>query len=181
MNDTNNDLTNNVEEPDWLNPNFSSIPDELKKLPWGIWRAEPRLDKNGYPTGKHHKAPRNPKTGKKISVNKPEDFGTFEEAKQAYESGSCTGVGVLMCDANIVGIDIDDAIEVFEKRPDVEEWAKQAVKEGAYCEVSPSGNGLRLFVNGKLSGKGRKVDKLEIYDDGRFLSVTGHVLSGGES
>ena len=181
MNDTKNDLTGNVMEPDWLKPDFNKIPDELKKLRWGVWRAEPRLDKNGNPTGKYHKAPRNPSTGKKVSVNKPEDFGTFEEAKQAYESGSYTGVGVLMCDTNIVGIDIDDAIEVFEKRPDVEEWAKQAVKEGAYCEVSPSGNGLRLFVNGKLSGKGRKVDKLEIYDDGRFLSVTGHVLNGGKS
>lgn len=181
MNDTKNNLTGNVMEPNWLKPDFNSIPDELKKLPWGVWRAEPRLDKNGNLTGKYNKAPRNPRTGIKIGANQPEAFGTFDEAKQAYESGSYTGVGVLMCDANIVGIDIDDAIEVFEKKPHVEKWAKQAVKEGAYCEVSPSSNGLRLFVKGKLSGKGRKVDKLEIYDDGRFLSVTGHVLSRGES
>jgi primase-polymerase (primpol)-like protein len=181
MSDVVNDLNKIVVEPDWLTPDFNNIPDDLKKLPWGVWRAEPRLDKNRNPTGKYNKAPRNPLTGIKIGANQPEAFGTFEQAKKAYEDGGYTGVGVLMCDANIVGIDIDDAIEVFEKRPDVEEWAKQAVKEGAYCEVSPSGNGLRLFVKGKLTGKGRKVDKLEIYDDGRFLSVTGHVSSGGES
>ena len=178
MNDIKNDLTGNVMEPDWLKPDFNKIPDELKKQRWGVWQAEPRFDKNGNPTGKYNKAPRNPVTKRKIGTNQPDAFGTFEQAKKAYEDGNLTGVGVLLIGTGITGIDIDDAVEVFEKRPEVGDWVKKAIKSGAHCEISPSGNGIRVFIAGILNDGGRKKDSLEVYDDRRFLTVTGHTIGG---
>ena len=174
-------LLDEVNEPNWLEPKFNNIPDELKAQPWGVWKAESRLDKDGNRTGKWNKAPRNPLTGMKIGANQPNKFGTFEEAKKAYQTGKYSGVGVLLTKCGITGIDIDDAAEVFDERPEVTDWVKKVLKAGALCEASPRQNGLRVFVNGSLEGGGRKKDCLEIYDDGRFLTVTGHTIASKES
>ncbi len=156
----------------WIVPIFDNIPDELKSQPWAVWIAEPRA---GI-TGKFNKAPRSPITGKKIGADKPELFGSFAEAKAAYTSGRYTGVGVLLTGNGIIGIDIDAYKEAFQKQPEIDIWARKAGVAGAYCELSPSGTGVRLFIRGILPGTGRKSGSLEIYDDKRFLTVTGSVL-----
>lgn len=160
----------------FLIPQIQHIPDSLKQQPWGVWKAEPR---EGKP-GKFNKAPRCPLTGITIGANQPEKFGTFNEAKAAYESGSYTGVGVLLNGTGIVGVDIDDYSDIFTLRPEVKLWVQEAIKQGAYCEKSPSGKGLRLFMIGKLPASGRKSAGLEIYDNNRFLTVTGHVVFADE-
>lgn len=159
-------------EPSWLKPKFENIPEELKKQPWAVWKAEPR---EGQPN-KFNKAPLNPLSGFKIGANQPEKFGTFDQAKKAYESGKYTGVGILLTGNQIVGIDIDNAVELFKQRPDVKGWLKQAQKNGAYCEISPSGSGIRVFVLGAINGSGRKSGNLELYNDKRFLTVTGEII-----
>lgn len=160
----------------FLKPKLDSIPTDLKKEYWGVWKAEPR---EGKP-GKFNKAPRNPLTGITIGANQPEKFGTFNEAKTAYESGSYTGVGVLLNGTGIVGVDIDDYSDIFTLRPELKLWVQEAINQGAYCEKSPSGKGLRLFMIGKLPAAGRKSAGLEIYDNSRFLTVTGHVVLADE-
>lgn len=49
-----------------------------------------------------------------------------------------------------------------------------------YSEISPSGEGIRLFVlHGKIiSARKLKVDgkSREIYSSGRYLTVTGHII-----
>lgn len=159
-------------KPEFLAPHFDSIPAELISQPWAVWIAEPR---EGKP-GKFNKAPRNPASGIKIGADKPELFGTFVEAKSAFATGNYTGVGALLTGNGIIGVDIDDYKSTFEKQPTVEAWVTQAVGAGAYCEYSPSGTGLRLFMRGKLPGTGRKSGALEIYDNARFLTVTGAVF-----
>jgi len=163
----------------FIKPRFDHIPDALKQQPWAVWIAEPRPGK----PGKFNKAPRCPKSGYKIGVNQPEKFGTFAEAHAAYEAGGYTGVGVLLTSNGIIGVDIDDYKDTFATKPDVKQWVLRAVDEGAYGEYSPSGRGLRLFMRGKLPGSGRKSGPMEIYDDVRFLTVTGHhvrLKKGGE-
>jgi primase-polymerase (primpol)-like protein len=158
----------------WLIPNFGNIPDDLKQQPWAVWVAEPRSEK----AGKYNKAPRSPATGFKIGANQPHLFGTFEEARAAYESGSYTGIGVLLTGNGIVGFDIDDYVTTFANKPEVKGWVKQAISDQtnpAYAEISPSGSGLRLFVRGALPAKGRKAGSLEVYDNERFLTITGAI------
>ena len=85
-------------------------------------------------------------------------------------------MGVVLNRSGIVGVDIDDYVDLFSERPEVKAWVHHAIKQGVYCEKSPSGKGLRLFMIGKLPTSGRKNAGLEIYDDARFLTVTGHVV-----
>ncbi len=161
------------QEPNWLKPKFENIPNELKAQPWAVWKAEPR---DGQ-VGKYNKAPRNPLTGIKIGASKPEEFGNFDQAKRAYETGKYTGVGVLLTGSGITGIDIDNAVELMTQKPEVKDWLKQVRDAGAYCEISPSQSGLRVFVLGNLEGHGRNGGGLEIYDNKRFLTITGEVIT----
>ena len=171
-----------MKKPTWLKPIFNNIPGELKNQPWGVWRAEERLDNDLNPTGKYNKAPRNPITGIKIGANKPELFSSYDEAKRAYESGGYTGIGVLLTGNGIFGIDIDDAAKLFKDRPEVKEWLEKTINAGVYCEESPSGKGFRLFAQGELpSDCQKKRLGLEIYDRDRFLTVTGHTVGGSSN
>jgi putative DNA primase/helicase len=153
-----------------VTPDLSSIPDWLKHLTFGVWIAEPRPGK----PGKYNKAPRVPQTGIKAGADKPYLFGTFHEACVALQTGKYSGLGVIL-DGSIVGIDIDD---YSTQPPEIKSWVGGALLDGAYCERSPGGDGLRIFVCGSLPGTGRKSAGLEIYDDVRFLTATGVMHPG---
>lgn len=168
------------EDSIWLKPKFENIPKELQNQPWAVWKAEQKFDRQGNPTGKWGKAPRNPNTGGMIGADKPRLFGTFEEAKRAYESGNYTGVGALLTGNGIVGIDIDDAEALFNQRPETKDWVNQARKAGAYCEISPSNKGIHVILKGDMSLGGTKNGSLEIYAKDRFLTVTGHLVGKKE-
>lgn len=156
----------------FLAPQFENIPIELQSQPWAVWKAEPRPGTSG----KFNKAPRSPISGKKIGANQPALFGTYTQAHAAYKAGDYTGIGVLLTGNGIVGVDIDNYKEIFESRAAVKKWVMTAIRFGTYCEKSPSGTGLRLFMLGTLPASGRKSDNLEIYDNVRFLTVTGHMI-----
>jgi len=163
----------------FLEPKFDSIPDDLTQLPWAVWRAEPRENQEG----KFNKAPLKPTNtgGYKVGANNPSQFVTFDEAKAAYQSDLYTGVGVLLSKNEIVGIDIDDLDETLTTNKQLSAWLKETLRNNAYCEWSPSKTGLRLFLKGSLNQAGRrKAGPLEIYDDKRFLTVTGHQVSAKE-
>ncbi len=161
----------------FLAPIIENIPDGLKTQPFAVWIAEPRAGK----PGKYNKAPRSPETGHKIGTNKPHLFGTYDQAVAAYETGKYTGIGVLLTGDGLIGVDIDDVDQTFADRPEVKAWVHDAIKADAYCETSPSGTGLRLFMLGDPLPDTvmRKHGHLEIYDDVRFLTVTGHLVNKG--
>jgi primase-polymerase (primpol)-like protein len=162
----------------FLQPIFTNIPDGLRALAWAVWIAEPRAGK----PGKFDKAPRCPVKGHRIGTDKPHLFGTFDQALTAYGTGKYTGVGVLLTGNGLIGVDIDDVAETCADRPEVEAWINGALMAGAYCEYSPSNTGLRLFMFGDPLPDTvmRKHKHLEIYDDVRFLTVTGHLVCKGD-
>jgi putative DNA primase/helicase len=51
----------------------------------------------------------------------------------------------------------------------------------SYTEISPSKTGLHIFVKGKLPDQGRKRDRIEMYDSGRYFTMTGKHLEGTPS
>ncbi len=162
---------NTIDRAHWLPPNFANIPGQLKALRWAVWKGIPR---NGKP-GKFDKPPCSPTTGRKIGTNKPELFSSYEEAKHAYEAGGWDGVGILLsAGCGIVGVDIDDAEETMRANPKVQEVCKVYRRRGGYIEQSPSGKGFHGYASGALPPGRRKVGPLEIYDNVRFLTVTGH-------
>lgn len=52
-------------------------------------------------------------------------------------------------------------------------FAEYVERLDSYAEISPSGNGLRVFVRAELPPAGRKIGDIETYTAGRFLTVTG--------
>lgn len=152
-------------------PKFDTVHVELRGLPAAVWKATPK-DSGGY-----NKVPSHPKTGRWLKTSEPDTWGTFEQAKAAYERGGWSGIGILLTGNGIVGFDIDKAEETFTRNPSVQGWLIQAIKAGAYVEKSPSGNGYHGFVRGVLPpGCGNRGNGVEMYADVRFLTVTGHLV-----
>jgi primase-polymerase (primpol)-like protein len=156
----------------WAVPvDFSNVPVWMHAKKFCVWTAEPREN------GKVNKAPRHPNGGWRLSVKEPDRWATFDEVKEAYSSGKYDGIGVLLTSGSgVVGVDIDDWESLVAAHRDVFDTLEKFIQQGGYVELSPSGAGLRAFVKGHLVGNGQKSGGFEIYDDGRFLTVTGQQL-----
>jgi len=74
MNQINTPSTQNFFQPNWLTPIFQNTSLALQQLPWAVWIAEPKFDKDGNRTGKWNKAS---KTATNIASNKPHQFRTL--------------------------------------------------------------------------------------------------------
>jgi primase-polymerase (primpol)-like protein len=48
----------------------------------------------------------------------------------------------------------------------------------SYAELSPSGTGAHVLIKAKLSGRGRRAGKIEIYDSARYFTMTGKHING---
>src|SRR5262249_49076601 len=75
----------------------------------------------------------------------------------------------------------DDAFEP--ESPSLKPWAASIVRRlDTYCEVSPSGTGVKLFVRGRKPGdKSRRKyqdGEVELYDSRRYFAMTGQLVDG---
>lgn len=154
---------------------FASVPQELLKLPqWLVWSYEdvPGKDK---PT----KRPYCAMDGRRGSSTNRDTWCKAIEALKA--SAHYDGVGFAVTAANgFVGIDLDHCRD--DQTGELDAWARSLVdKMASYTEVTPSRNGVRIWIKGKLpEDKGLRNDRIgiEIYADGRFFTVTGEHLAG---
>ena len=147
--------------------NLENIPAELKRLKqWVGWRAEWKVDKD-----KFTKVPVNPNTGRNASSTNSKTWGAFEEAVEGMHRYRLDGVGIVLTeDLDIVGVDVDNCYidGLF-----TEEALVTMNALDTYTEFSPSGKGIRLFAYGNLPKGRRKKEKFEMYNTGRFLTITG--------
>jgi uncharacterized protein YjhX (UPF0386 family) len=90
----------------------------------------------------------------------------FTAARQRKHAG----IGyVFTADDPYTGIDLDDCIENETIAP----WALDIVSTmNSYSEISPSGTGIKIWVEGKLSTN-IKTPHIEIYSAARYFTVTG--------
>lgn len=125
-----------------------------------------------------NKIPIDPKTGNTAKSNDSGTWGTYQQAKLLMEQDkSISGLGFMFSHSPYVGIDIDHCI-VDGK---MSKLALNIVYEfQSYTEYSPSGTGIHIICKGKLPGAGRKNSNLglEMYDSGRYFTVTENVLKG---
>jgi hypothetical protein len=114
------------------------------------------------------KIPINPKTLGNASTTNPDTWGTYEQACQ-NESDSL-GIGfVITKESGIIGIDLDHCID---ESGAVSDFAKEVVLLiDSYTEQSPSETGLHIWAYGEIP-KSIKTDRIEIYDTGRYFTVT---------
>ena len=129
--------------------------------------------------GKPTKVPYTPGTERRASSTDLMMWATFEEALAAYEAGEppYDGIGFMFCSADpFVGIDIDDCRDG--ESGAIAPWAQSIidrVQEG-YVEISPSGAGIHIIVQGSIRDGGMRKGKVEMYGRGRFFTITGETL-----
>lgn len=154
-------------KPTAIAVNFDNIPAQLRGIPhWVLWRYEER-------SGKWTKPPHQP-NGSYAKTTDPTTWNMFEVVKKAYEKGGFAGVGFVLTDElDIVGIDLDHCIDVDENVSPMAWFIAEMVN--SYTEISPSGEGLRIFAFGDIPEDGRDDKKkgMEIYKSGRYLTITG--------
>ena len=152
------------------NSKMAHIPNELKQRPqWVCWKREMR-------DGKQTKVPYIADTGEcRASSTNPATWRTFEEA--CRHAARFDGIGfVFAADDPYCGIDLDHAIDpgTGEVHPDALEILRGFP---SYTEVSPSGTGLHILCRAALSDGGTKKPRgaieVEMYDRGRYFTVTG--------
>lgn len=152
------------------------FPKELtEKKIWVCWRLMP--DKDG---GRDRKTPFNPATGRAAKSNDPSTWASYAQAQDAFDRYSYTGTGFMFWpDADIVGVDIDHC---YDKETGQFSEIAQAVmaKQPTYMEFSPSGTGIHLLYRGKKPASGcRNIENgIEMYDSGRYFTVTGRQIEG---
>lgn len=163
-----------------------NIPQALRELPWGVASLRPILEFDGSPRLKDNglpvvdKAPRHPMTGKALKVDDPTTWATYEEAVAAVNDPSsryqAAGLLLTRLDPFLV-IDIDAPNNPLSKRSADSIWYGT---DFTYREISQSGRGAHIFLLGELPNhRGRRGHPVEIYDDRRFIIVTGNIPEGG--
>jgi len=156
---------------------IDNIPMELRQCQqWVAWKyGKARAD------GKRPKIPINPHTGKEAKANDPTTWADFATAQAAVERWAIEGVGFMFADdGEYTGIDFDDCIV------DGVLGAAVAGVVGvfdSYTEISPSSLGVKVWVRATKPAWAKCVKagvlgckQVEIYDKGRFFTVTGQRL-----
>ncbi len=153
----------------------ANVPACLRELPqWVCWRIEDQI-------GKFQKVPLCPEGLFRASSTERAQWRSFDLAMSAFESEpELMGVGFVFSSADpFCGIDLDDCRDTA--TGEIAAWAREIIDSFAsYCEVSPSGTGVKIFVRGKKKGarcrKKCESGEVEMYDSDRFFTVTGEWL-----
>jgi hypothetical protein len=123
-------------------------------------------------------------TGGKADTTIPATWGTFDDALLVAQNGTAfAGIGYVFAENDpFTGVDLDECLDGDVLHPEA------ALIVGAldsYTEISPSGTGVKIWVEASKHGVTRCQTsdtpwggKLEAYDRDRFFTVTGHVLRG---
>ncbi|MCH9647758.1 MAG: hypothetical protein K0U98_05930 [Deltaproteobacteria bacterium] len=145
---------------------------------WVVWRFETR-------EGKATKVPCDPAAKRRASTTDPSTWGSFDQALSAFNqalsafrtSEKLDGIGYVFSKGDpFCGVDLDDCLgEDGHLLP----WAREIVEQlDTYTEISPSGRGLKLFLEGELPPGRRRKGNVEMYDAGRYFTVTGDHFPG---
>ncbi|WP_255152929.1 phage NrS-1 polymerase family protein [Halorarius halobius] len=155
----------------------SLIPERLADLEqWICWQETER-------DGKATKVPIKPyhtNGTPNASATEPGHWRDLESALAFHESDRVrtNGIGFVFAPATpIVGVDLDDCRDPT--TGELASWARDIVDRlDSYTEVSPSGRGVHIILEGDLpSGRNRRGD-VEVYDEARFFTVTSDHIEG---
>ena len=168
--------------PDPIEPDVDAIPETLRdRQQWIAWRYEWKPDRDEWT-----KVPVDPNTGGFAKSTDPDTWTSFGAAVAHHEdAGSKTdGLGFVFAESGTVaGIDLDDCRDP--DSGDLEAWADELLEDvRTFTEISPSGTGLHLYGLGFVPDGGNRGDvpdapgHVEMYDSGRFFTVTGARVDG---
>lgn len=177
------DLESGSNPPNALPVNLDGIPEELRGCAqWVLWRYERRTDNRGR--HKWTKVPIRFDNRQHASSTDPDSWCEFETLSRYYDRkrSDWPGIGFnFHADDPFCGIDLDDCRDA--RTGEIAAWAIDIIARlGSYAEVSPSGTGVKIILQGQVPG-GRRRGKwqsgeFEVYDCGRFFTITGIHFDG---
>lgn len=120
-------------------------------------------------------------TGGAAKSNDESTWSDFETAVASVEELAMDGIGFFF-KTPYFGIDIDDVrteIDRFKNDDHDNNIVSEFINVMcSYAEISPSGNGIHVIAKGILPEGGRRKGKVEMYDSGRFFTITNDHLGG---
>jgi putative DNA primase/helicase len=133
------------------NGNLTRLPTALVPLTeldrWVCWRWELRQNSDGEQGWT--KPPLQPRDLLRARSNDPSTWHTYDRAVRRWQDRDVDGIGFMLADADIGAVDLDDCCQRDPKarRTEIDQWARdlRAEANGAYCEVTVSGQGLHLI------------------------------------
>ena len=156
---------------DHLNGILENFPKELiRRDQWVLWRFVER-------EGRMTKVPFQPNGAPADSAN-PATWSTCQDVMSKFQAEArFDGIGYVFSAADpYVGIDLDKCRDPQTGK--VEQWAEDILAQmPTYSELSPSGKGYHLIGKAKLPSRGRRKGQIEMYESGRYFTVTGHRCS----
>jgi AAA domain len=168
-------------KPITLPVNEAGIPADLKaRKQWITWSYVWSQKK-----GKWDKLPTVVRAGNSKNPKDPIDPAnqvSYEEALAYHKKHHTDGIGFELGNG-VAGLDFDACLQ--NHQPDAYTASILAALGSPYCEISPSGNGLKIYFTGVLPPNHKNVFKdggphtgIEIYSEGHYFAVTGQLFSG---
>jgi primase-polymerase (primpol)-like protein len=144
-----------------------AIPEALRsREQWVCWRVKER-------DGKDTKVPVIPDDGGFASATDEETWRSFEAAVDYATVGDADGIGFVFTeDDPFVGIDLDDCRDPDSGLPS-EDAQDIVVTLESFTEVSPSGTGFHVIIEGDIPGDRSRKGSVEMYETARFFTMTG--------
>lgn len=146
----------------------ANIPDLLKDTPqWVLWKWEQK--------GAERKKPPFTPDRRRASIIDPETWSSYEQVVKAFSHSHnlYDGVGFVLT-TGLVVIDLDHCIKRLNGERRITKQARQIYDiAGSYSEISPSGNGLHIFLKGQIPQSGKRTKGIEIYQSQRYITITG--------
>jgi hypothetical protein len=134
---------------------------------WVVWQYEVRA-------GKPTKVPYCPTTRQRASSTDPTTWSAYDEA--AAVASAYAGLGCVIV-TPYTGLDLDKCRDP--ETGALAPWARAMVDRlRSYTETSPSGRGVHVWMKGNLPPGRRRRGPVEMYDGGRYFTITGAHLPG---
>lgn len=140
---------------------------------WINWKIATR---NGNET----KIPICPHTEEFGATDDPDTWASYEKASELSNERDWLHLGFVFTEQDdLVGIDLDHMRDA--DTGEIDDDAEEIInKLDSYTEISPSGEGFHIIVKGDLPRGRNRHEGVEMYEDGRFFTVTGNRLPGTE-
>lgn len=123
--------------------------------------------------GKQGKVPVDPHTGQPVNHRDPRHHLPFEQVLEAASVARISGIGYVL-DIGEVLVDLDDCLVAGK----LNALARSYVAEArTYAEISVSGMGCKLLLEGQKPGPACRKGKVEVYGPGFFTALTGRRIT----
>jgi len=167
-----------VQAPGVVPPVWDSIPADLAaRQQWLLWKFEAK-EGQAKPGKIPYYVSGGRRTGGQGDDRDRQRLATLAVVRRAFERGGWSGVGfAFLPDDGLIGIDIDGAIDPDSGQVS-ERCAAIIAACGSFTELSPSGKGVHIIVQGTTETNKSNDIGLEVFCGRQFFTFTANRFPG---